>query len=290
VSIKLTKTPDMHAPVLVAAWPGIGNVGINTVNELRKQVNAEKIGELEAWEFFYPYQVQMKGAVLECFKYPACDFYYHNASQQDILFFLADAPPESSREAHQMAIQVMEVAQRFHCWRVYTSAAAIFPIHHSDRPKVHVVASSEFIIKEFEAYSDTVLGIGDPTVQGIISGMNGVLLDQAKRIGIEAVCLMGAVPDYLAGVPFPLPRVSREVYKVFLNVLGLGIIPDSLEEQVKQIDDIIAQIYSQIPLDARNIIDGRKQTHPDPIIPITDQDTAWIKENIGDFFKHPPIK
>ena len=53
MGIRLYKEPKLENPVLIAGWPGIGNIGITAVNTLREMVRAEEFGEIEPWDFFY---------------------------------------------------------------------------------------------------------------------------------------------------------------------------------------------------------------------------------------------
>jgi len=41
--------PELNNPVMIVGWPGIGNVGIITVETLRQAVQAEELGEIEPW-------------------------------------------------------------------------------------------------------------------------------------------------------------------------------------------------------------------------------------------------
>jgi len=56
MGIRLYKEPKLEDPVLVACWPGIGNVGIIAVDVLQKMVGAEELGCIEPWDFFLSHE------------------------------------------------------------------------------------------------------------------------------------------------------------------------------------------------------------------------------------------
>jgi proteasome assembly chaperone (PAC2) family protein len=120
-----------------------------------------------------------------------------------------------------MANLVIDVAEKFGCRRVYTSGAAVAPIHHTMKPKVWAVPNSKSLIREIRGYSNTVLmsDIEERGGQGNITGLNGLLLGVAKKRGFEAICVMGEIPIYLQGFPFPYPKASKSVLEVLNTYL-----------------------------------------------------------------------
>ena len=52
MGLRLYQTPQLKTPILIASWPGIGNIGLIAVDTLRGMLEAEEFGEIEPWEFF----------------------------------------------------------------------------------------------------------------------------------------------------------------------------------------------------------------------------------------------
>ena len=294
LGIRYYQEPLLERPDLVASWPGIGNIGVIAVDALREQVEAEELGEIEPWDFFYPKKVVIKASVLESLEFPSSKFYYKRLGGKDLIFFIGEEQPADGgrmyaegRKAYQMASLVLEVAKRFGCRRIYTSGAAVALTHHAMQPRVWAVTSREDLIREVKRYENTILmseveGRGD---RGTITGLNGLLLGLAKRQGIEAVCLMGEIPDYLSGVPFPYPRAAKAVLEVLTSWLGIGIDYGALDEMAAQIDDIIVGIYDTLPSEVKARIEQRKsmiQPRPEAI---TEEDKKWLEEHIDELFK-----
>jgi proteasome assembly chaperone (PAC2) family protein len=294
LGIRLYTEPKLRKPDMVASWPGIGNIGLIAVNTLRGQVRAEELGEIEPWDFFYPRRVIIKDGILADLEFPSNKFYYQRLEEKDLIIFVGEEQPidggrvyAEGKKAYQIANLVLDVAERFGCQRIYTSGAAVALTRHTLKPRVWAVTSSESLIKEVKSYENTILmseieGRGD---WGSISGLNGLLLGLARKRGFEAICLMGEIPDYLSGAPFPYPRASKSVLEVLTNLLGIQIGYDALDEMAVQMDEIIGSIYEKLPPDIREKIEQREYVVRAKPEMITEEDKEWIKKHIDELFK-----
>ncbi|MFC1864670.1 PAC2 family protein [Chloroflexota bacterium] len=294
MGIRLQKEPKLEKPDMVASWPGIGNVGIIAADSLRGQIRAEELGEIDPWDFFYPRKVRIKAGILEDLQFPGNKFYYKRLEKKDLIFFIGDEQPTDGgriyaegKKAYQLANLVLDVAEKFGCQRVYTSGAAVARTHHTLKPRVWAVTSRDDLNKEVKSYENTILmgeieGRGD---WGTITGLNGLLLGLAKKRGFEAICLMGEIPDYLSGAPFPYPRASKSVLKVLTNFLGIEFDYSALDEMAAQIDDIIDGIYEKLPPELRERLEQRRLVVQRELEAITEDDEKWIKEHIDELFK-----
>ena len=145
----------------------------------------------------------------------------------------------------------------------------------------------EDLIEEVKRHENTVLmsEIEQRGGQGSITGLNGLLLGIAKNRGLEGICLMGEIPDYLSRAPFPYPRASKSVLEVITSILGIRIDLSALDNMAAQIENFIESIYEKFPQEIRERIEQRKlviQTKPETI---TEEDEKWIKEHIDELFK-----
>ena len=294
MGVKLYREPKLENPILIAGWPGIGNVGIAAVDALRDQIQAEEFGEIEPWDFFYPKKVSIRGGLLRDLEFPINKFYYKRLGKKDLIFFLGEEQPSGRRgmyaegeKAYEMANLVLKVAERFSCWRVYTSGACVSPIHHATKPRVVSVVSSENLKEEAKGYPNTILisEIGGRGNEGTITGLNGLLLTVAKKRGLESICLMGEIPDWLSGAPLPYPKASRSVLEVFADILGIRIDFTELDRIALKVEGIIEEIYEKFPAKIRERYDQRKFVAQAEPKAITEEDAKWIKEHIGELFK-----
>lgn len=217
-----------------------------------------------------------------------------------MLFFVGEEQPSDGgrayaegKKAYQMANFVLDVAQKFGCKRVYTSGAAVAPIHHTTRPKVWAVPNTKSLISEVRTYENTILmsEIEGRGGQGNITGLNGLLLGVARKRGIEAVCVMGEIPVYLQGFPLPYPKASKAVLEVLTAALGIEIDMDRIAGFIEQSDSQIEQLYEKFPPEIKEQLDKLKfvsYAQPTEPAPITEEDKKRILEDIDKFFKKEP--
>ncbi len=294
MGVILYKQPKLEKPDLIACWPGIGNIGIMAINTLRGQLEAEEMGEIEPWDFFYPKRVTIKSGVLQDLDFPFNNFYYKILQKKDLIFFVGEEQPSDGerayaegKKAYQMANLVLDVAEKFDCRRVYTSGAAVSFTHHELRPRVWAVTSDPGITRQIRSYDNTILmsEIEGKDERGSITGLNGLLLGLAKKRGLEAVCLMGEIPDYLSGIPFPYPRASKSALEILTKMLGVKVDYSPLDELAEQIDDVIHGIYAKLPPDIKQKIEQRKCSQLPVPETISEEDGNWLKEHLDDLLK-----
>ena len=297
MGIKLDKEPQLRNPVLIAGWPGIGNIGLIAIDTLKETLEAEELGEIEPWDFFYPKQALIRKGILEYLEFPRSKFYFTQVTGKDLIIFIGEEQPTNGgriyaegKNAYKMANLVLDVAQKFGCRRIYTSGAAVSLTHHTMKPRVWVVPSSEHLIREIKGYDNTVL-MSDIEIgggHGNITGLNGLLLGVAKKRGFEAICAMGEIPTYLQGLPLPYPKASISVLEFLSSELEIDIDMRPLDESTERIDRRIDEFYRQIPLEIRSLLEKLKyMPHDKPAEPgpITEEDKKKVMEDIEQFFK-----
>ena len=297
MGIKFYQEPKLEKPDLIVGWPGIGNIGIIAIDTLRETVKAERFGEIEPWDFFYPKRILIKDGELKDMEFPSNKFYFQRTNKKDLIFFIGEEQTSELGEAYargekayQMANLVLDVGLKFGCQRVYTSGAAVSLIHHTTKPRVWAVPNREELIDEVKGYENTILmsDIAGRGGQGTITGLNGLLLGVAKKRGLDGICLMGEIPVYLQGFPIPYPEASKSVVEVLATKLGVRIDLSSLDDLSEQVERQIENLYQKIPSEVKERLDQlkyatyTKQAEPEPI---TEEDKKKIMADIDKFFK-----
>ncbi len=278
MTVRLYHRPALQHPIMFVGWPGIGNIGIIAVSTLKEILQARELGEIDPLHFFYPRNVVIEDGLLVDLEFPASRFYYQRVGEKDVLFFIGEEQPSEGgrmyargEKAYQMANFVLDVASEFGCHRIYTSGACVSPIHHQMKPRVCAVATSSEVLQEVKRYSNTIVmsELGERREgEGVITGLNGLLLGVAKSRGMEGACLMGEIPDWLSGAAFPYPKASRSVLEVFAQILGMDMDLHLLDESERQIEEIVESFYAKFPKEMKEEYDQRKtilQTQPGTI-------------------------
>ncbi|MDD5289275.1 MAG: PAC2 family protein [Dehalococcoidales bacterium] len=295
MGIILKQEPELNNPDMIVGWPGIGNVGVIAVDTLRQVVQAEELGEIDPCDFFYPNKAVIRTGILTEMSFPSSTFYFKRLATRNLLFFIGEEQPAirespyaEGKRAYEMANLVLDVAQKFSCRRIYTSGAAVAITHHSLPPKVVAVANRATLLPELRSYANIILmseAEGNKN-QGSITGLNGLLIGVAKRRGIDGVCLMGEIPDYLSRMAFPYPKASKAVMVTLSKITGINLASDILDEAIIKMEAVVSNIYQQLPQDIKERLEQRKRATQTKQETISEEDEKWFKEHINEFFKN----
>jgi proteasome assembly chaperone (PAC2) family protein len=213
--VKIHARPKLNSPVMLAAWPGIGNVASIIVSYLKRKLDFKELAEVDAAHFFDPIGVSVRDNLIESPQFPQSTFYYwkNKGSGNDIILFIGDDQPAS--KGYELANCILDTCLRFQVQRVYTCAAAMTRIHHTEAPRVWGVATTRQITQDLRKYDLMQSG----NMQ--IAGLNGLLLGVAKERNIEGICLLGEVPHYASRIQNPMAALA--VLQVLTAILDIKI-------------------------------------------------------------------
>ncbi len=235
--VKLHARPKLNSPNMLAVWPGVGNVAIIAATYLERKLDFKKLGDIEASHFFDPIGILVKDNVVEAPQFPQSKFYYwkNKGEGSDIILFIGEDQPPA--KGYDLANCILDVGQRFQVKRIYTCAAALTRIHHSEQSKVWGVATSQHVAEDLKRY-ELVLG---GNLQ--IAGLNGLMLGVAKERGIEGICLLGEVPMYATRIQNPMAALV--VLEVLTKMLGIEIDMAELAQLASETKEKMKQIAAE---------------------------------------------
>jgi proteasome assembly chaperone (PAC2) family protein len=234
--VKLFARPRLKSPVMLASWPGIGNVSIIVATYLQRRLDFKDLGEIEPSAFFDAIGVIAKDNVVEEPQFPQSKFYYwkNKGGGSDIILFIGEDQPLA--KGYELANCVLDVGQRFGVERVYTCAAALSRIHYTEQSRVWGVVTSQHMTDDLQKYDLVQKG----NLQ--ISGLNGLLLGVGKERGIEGICLLGEVPMYATRIQNPAAalavlKVLTKMLYIEIDVAELAQIAEETADRMKQMAD-----------------------------------------------------
>jgi len=235
---KIHARPKLNSPSMIAAWPGIGNVAmIAATYLLQRKPGFKPLAEIEASRFFDPIGILARNNVVESPQFPRSRFYYwkNTGGENDIILFIGDDQPGS--KGYELANCILDIGVKFQVKRVYTCAAAMTRIHHTEQPGVLGVATSPEIAKELKIYDLKQAA----NLQ--IAGLNGLLLGVAKERNIEGVCLLGEVPTYASRAQNPMAALA--VLKILTKMLNIEIDIAELSQIAIETSEGMKRVASQ---------------------------------------------
>ena len=231
--VRFYARPRLNSPNMLAAWPGVGNVAIIVATYLKRKLNFKELGEIEASHFFDPIGIMVKDSVVEAPQFPQNKFYYwkNKGGGSDTILFIGEDQPAS--KGYELANCVLDVGLRFQAKRIYTCAAALTRIHHTEQSKVWGVTTSQHVAEDLKRY-DLVSG---RNLQ--IAGLNGLMMGVAKERDVEGVCLLGEVPVYASRMQNPMAalavlKVLTKMLKIEIDMTELAQLAGETNEKMKQ--------------------------------------------------------
>lgn len=235
MKVRLHRDIGMKKPTLLAGWPGMGNVGVGAVDYLRRELGTEVFGEIDMSEHFTPEAIVVEEGIAKLPEVPINSFSL--AHSPDLIFFLSEAQV-SGPAALQLTNLIVDMAEKYGVERIYTCAAFAVPTSFSDETRILGVATDEKLRDSLTPHGAEILG------QGIVSGLNGLLLGVAGSRGIESACLLATIPQY--AISLPNPRGSRALVETLSTLLGVSVDLSGFDDPVKQMDEVMAQIEERM--------------------------------------------
>ena len=223
---------------LVAAWPGMGSVGVAAAAYLVNKLSARLIHEVPARDVFDQMHIDVKEGLARAGRLPRSMFFeWSNPSNNhDLLIFLGEAQPP--HHGYSFCHKLLDYAAHRDIKRIVTFAAMATQLHPKQSPRVFGVATNGETIRELQALESNILK------EGQISGLNGVLLAAGLERGIPGMCLLGELPFFAAGVPNP--KASKAVLELFATMADIEIDLTDIDRQAKAVEQTHMQILEKL--------------------------------------------
>jgi proteasome assembly chaperone (PAC2) family protein len=235
--VRWSSRPELHRPVLVAAfegWNDAGDAASTAARYLRDRWDAEPLAELDPEEFYdftstRP-QVRIDDAHQREIVWPANELWHASVpgATLDAIVLVGVEPQLKWRTFCQ---QIIDVAQAFDTQMVVTLGALLAEVPHSRPVAVHGTSYDDEVTARLDLEPSNYEG---PT------GIVGVFHDACHRAGLPSASLWAAVPTYVPGAPSPkaaLALVARtaELLEVPLVTTDLEIASASYERQISEL-------------------------------------------------------
>jgi|WetSurMetagenome_2_1015567.scaffolds.fasta_scaffold47646_1 uncharacterized protein len=235
MAVTLIGSPDARAPVLIAGWPGMGQVGLGACDYLRRKLNALPFAQIDVSAYHQPDSITVEDGIGRMPDAPKQDLYH---SCEPPLFIFEGDTQLSGEPAFKLAAELLDLVHRHGTETVFTGAAYAMPVSFRQRPEIFGAATNEILKTEFAA-----LGI-KPLKEGSISGLNGLLLGLAAQRGMPAACLLATMPHY--AIEAPNPKASRALIQVFQRILNTSVDMTEIDDAVREADRMFRDFESKV--------------------------------------------
>ncbi|OGD56177.1 hypothetical protein A3K78_05725 [Candidatus Bathyarchaeota archaeon RBG_13_52_12] len=218
MEIRYLSRPELDHPDMIAAWPGMGYIAKISADYLRRRLNAKIFAEVTYYHNMLVYNNGLGS--LSPIRHR-----FYAAPGKNLVICVGDAQPSIPEESIKLAKDVVDLAVDLGVRRMWTMAA--YPTEYTEEPQVFGVYTSEEMRASLEAH-----GIKIVKEEGVVNGLNGVVIGVAKDRGIPGACLMGDIK--YANVPQHLS--SRAVLIKLASILGIELDTTLLEKRARRLD------------------------------------------------------
>ncbi len=230
----IIKTP-VAAPVLLAGWPGMGNVGIGAADYIRRKLSARLCAKLDVAKFCFPESIEVEAGIGRIPAPPAHDI-YHVADPP--LFIFESESQFGGSAGVDVAGDLLDFAEKHGVKTVFTGAAFASPVSFREPARVFGVATDDRLKQTFATY-----GV-EPLAEGRISGLNGLLLGLAGTRGMAAACFLATMPHY--AIQTPNPRASKAIVHVLERILNTTVDMAEIDSTIAESDKVLGEFEERV--------------------------------------------
>lgn len=241
IYLSVTKKPKLKKPILICAWPGMGEVALKLGSYIKDKLKMEEFAALDAPELFPPAGILIENNLIQLPKPVLGKFWFYKTKggQNDLILFLSSAQP-LLEHAYEYCRKILALAKEFAARKIITFAAMPQAIDHTVTPEVWFAATSKKASDELEALH---LGL-KALSSGQVSGLNGLLLGIAGEMGMEGICLLGEIP--LFTIQIENPGSSLAILHKLNQLLKLNVDTSALVSQAKFMEQEINKLIDFI--------------------------------------------
>jgi uncharacterized protein (TIGR00162 family) len=216
--------PKLRNPIMICGLPDSGNVAKLVIEQLVKQLKAEKFAEIYSNSLPPRVRIREDGTV-DLMKHSM--FCWMGGDGKDIVLYTGDAQPANPEAAYALADKALEIGQSLGADTVLTVGAYITG-EFAGEPKVFGTGTDKELLKELE-----VMGVS-PINEGSITWMNGLLVGLSKLRNMKGIFLSGETSGYIVDA-----GAARAVLRVLSKKLGIPIDLTELDLKARESERLV---------------------------------------------------
>jgi len=224
-SIDIIEKVKLKKPIFIEGLPGVGNVGRVVAGYLISELNAKKFAEMYS-PYFLPLVLLQEDSVIHPLK---CEFYYVRGEKNDLVILTGDSQSSDPQGHYEFAQKVIKFVKDLGVRDVIT-IGGFAEGRLVQKPRVIGAVNDKELIKKYSTYGV----LFQPSAIGSIVGASGLLIAEAKRNGMNGLCLLGETVGY------PLitdPKAAEAVLMVLIKILDIKMDLTKIDKAVKEMEE-----------------------------------------------------
>ncbi len=239
---------DRNRPLLVAVWPGMGQVALTAGYYLMSKLHMHETDPLPAQDLFDVDEVDIQEGLVHTARLPKTRVFRRKdpATRREIVVLIGEAQPPAGKLA--FCGRLLDYADRLGIREVYTFAAMADEVSLRSPPRVFGVATHSVGREKLRDAGVPILS------SGRIAGLNGVLLGVAAQRGFQGLGLLGEMPALVTPIPFA--KASAAVLEAFQRLSGIQVELQELEEYGRSVENQLAEVIDDLQKRVRRQMEG----------------------------------
>jgi proteasome assembly chaperone (PAC2) family protein len=235
MDIRFYKKPDMTNPRMLVGLPGMGMVARTTVNYFIEFLKPELFADIPVPYLSPSIAFFEKGLVVPVDR-DKSPFKFYYSQENNIILFSGDMQFGYTTKDNELAEKIIDTAKLCGVDTVYTVIATQVK-KYVEEPHVFGVATSQELL---EFLKSKEVEIADGSLQ--ISGVNGLVIEYAKRNGLNGISLLSETvfPDAL-----DIKACYAGIKKVS-ELLDIEIDMSRIESEAKKFDEGFKRYLKEI--------------------------------------------
>lgn len=269
---------DKSRPLLVAVWPGMGQVALTAGYYLMSRLHMHETKPLPAQDLFDVDQVDVEDGLVQTARLPKARIFLWKDPEkhQDVIVLIGEAQPPAGKLT--FCERLLDYAERLGVREVYTFAAMVTDVALRSPARVFGIATRPEGRERIRASGVGILSTGH------LTGLNGILLGVAAQRGFQGIGLLGEMPAVVAQVPFA--KASAAVLEVFARLTGIRLDLRELEDYGRAIEQQLADALERLQQAVRHPTDAPAEESPpsppaeEPAPPGLTEEDRWHVETL----------
>jgi proteasome assembly chaperone (PAC2) family protein len=233
--IKYDNVNPLDINIVVVGFPGMALVGKTVALQLIESLGAEPYGVIYGTKFSAHLIVNSNGIG----DINNVMLYYAKANNTGIFIVTGSAQPASDVDQHSLSYFIIKHLKKYNIKELIAAAAYVSDMVVPNR-RVFVVGNNTSVLKRYVEHGAV------PLNEGVISGLNGIVIGWARIFNINAVCLLGETWRSIVELNYIDYKAAKLILDVLNKVWNFSINTEELEEKSRGIEREVELILKSL--------------------------------------------
>lgn len=222
IDMILKDNPKLSNPVIICGLPGSALVGKIAVDHLVETLPSKLLAEIYCAGLAPQVFIEEDG-IVSMLKNEIYFWKGDGDLKRDVLIYTSDAQPSTPETEYALSESVIDFMQKEYGAKELITLGAYVTGNVSQNPQVYAAATNEALSAKLREVGCSIM------TDGVITGMNGLLLGVAKIKGISGYTLLGETSGYAID-----PKASQSLLFVLSKLVGITVDMRELEARAKE--------------------------------------------------------